>query len=377
MFRTQSRRDWLRLMAAGVSGFSMSGWLGRLAAQAADNPARKRACILLWMNGGPSTIDLWDLKPGHENGGPYKEIETSAPGLKIGEHLPKVAKHGDRMVILRGMSTKEGDHARGTYLMRTGQLPGAAGIQHPSVGALVSKELGDPKNELPNFISIAPQRFFSQEAFGPGFLGPVHAPLIVGENQGGGNPQGNGIDGLLKVADLERPRSIDAASAGARLDLLRDMQEDFAAARPGQMAKSHAAAYDRAIRLMQSEGAKIFDLATEKAETRDKYGRNLFGQGLLLARRLVEKGVPFIECTLGNWDTHGDNFNQVKNLCGTLDAAWGALMDDLKERGLFDTTTIVWMGEFGRTPKINQGRGRDHYPNAWSTVLMGGGLKGG
>ena len=154
----------------------------------------KRSCILLWMNGGPSTIDLWDLKPGHENGGPYKEIETTAPGLKIGEHLPKIAKHGDRLAILRGMSTKEGDHARGTYLMRTGQLPGAAGIQYPSIGALVSKELGDPKAELPNFVSIAPQRFFSQEAFGPGFLGPVHAPLVVGENQNFNNPQGNGID---------------------------------------------------------------------------------------------------------------------------------------------------------------------------------------
>ena len=159
--------------------------------------------------------------------------------------------------------------------------------------------------------------------------------------------------------------------------MLRDMQEEFAAARPGQMAKSHAAAYDRAIRLMQSEGGKVFDLTTEKNETRDKYGRNLFGQGCLLARRLVEKGVPFVEVTLGNWDTHGKNFDLVKNLCGTLDAAWGALMDDLKDRGLLDTTTIVWMGEFGRTPKINPQKGRDHYPNAWSTVLAGGGIKGG
>ncbi|HVL13366.1 MAG TPA: DUF1501 domain-containing protein [Gemmata sp.] len=372
-----SRRQLLRVGAVSTA-VSMSGWLGRLATAAEANKTKpKRSCILLWMNGGPSTIDLWDLKPGHENGGPYKEIQTSAPGLKIGEHLPKMAKHGDRLAVLRGMSTKEGDHARGTYLMRTGQLPGAAGIQYPSVGALVSKELGDPKAELPNFISIAPQRFFSQEAFGPGFLGPVHAPLVVGDNQNFANPQGNGIDQLLRVADLDPPKSIDEASAAVRLDLLREMQEDFAAARPGQMAKSHAAAYDRAIRLMQSAGGKVFDLTEEKDDVRDKYGRNLFGQGCLLARRLVERGVPFVEVTLGNWDTHGNNFDQVKNLCGTLDAAWGTLMDDLKDRGLLDTTTIVWMGEFGRTPKINQGRGRDHYPNAWSTVLAGGGLKGG
>jgi len=372
-----SRRQLLRVGAVSTT-VSMSGWMGKLALAAEATKAKpKRSCILLWMNGGPSTIDLWDLKTGHENGGPYKEIETSAPGLKIGEHLPKMAKHGDRLAILRGMSTKEGDHARGTYLMRTGQLPGAAGIQYPSLGALISKEIGNDRAEMPNFISIAPQRFFSQEAFGPGFLGAIHAPLVVGENQNFNNPQGNGVDAILKVADLDRPKSIDDASGAARLDMLREMQEEFAAARPGPIAKSHSAAYDRAIRLMQSEGGKVFDLTTEKDATRDKYGRNLFGQGCLLARRLVEKGVPFIEITLGNWDTHGQNFELVKNLCGTLDAAWGALMDDLKERGLMDTTTIVWMGEFGRTPKINQQRGRDHFPNAWSTVLAGGGIKGG
>ena len=213
------------------------------------------------MNGGPSTIDLWDLKPGHENGGPYKEIETTAPGLKIGEHLPKLAKHGDRLAVLRGMSTKEGDHARGTYLMRTGQLPGAAGIQYPSIGALVSKELGDPKAELPNFVSIAPQRFFSQDAFGPGFLGPLHAPLVVGENQNFNNPQGNGIDQLLKVADLERPegdRRRDRARPGSTCSAT--CRRSSPPARPGQIARSHAAAYDRAVRLMQSEGGKVFDL---------------------------------------------------------------------------------------------------------------------
>jgi hypothetical protein len=371
------RRHLLRVGAVSTA-VSMSGWLGRLA-QAADSAGTKpkRSCILLWMNGGPSTIDLWDLKPDHENGGPYKQIETSAPGLRIGEHLPKIAKHGKSLGILRGMSTKEGDHARGTYLMRTGQLPGAAGIQYPSIGSLVSKELGDPKAELPNFISIAPQRFFSQEAFGPGFLGPIHAPLIVGENQNFNNPMGNGIDAILKVADLERPKGIDESTAAIRLDMLREMQDEFASARPGQMPKSHAAAYDRAIRLMQSAGGKVFDLNEEKSATRDKYGRNLFGQGCLLARRLVERGVPFLEVTLGNWDTHNQNFDQVKNLCGTLDAAWGSLMDDLKDRGLLDTTTIVWMGEFGRTPKINPQKGRDHFPNAWSTVIAGGGVKGG
>jgi uncharacterized protein (DUF1501 family) len=179
------------------------------------------------------------------------------------------------------------------------------------------------------------------------------------------------------VADLERPKAIDEPTAAARLDMLRDMQDDFAAGRPGIIAKSHSAAYDRAVRLMQSDGGKVFDLSGEKDTVRDQYGRNLFGQGCLLARRLVEKGVSFIEVSLSNWDTHNNNFDQVKNLCGTLDAAWSALMGDLKDRGLLDTTTIVWMGEFCRTPKINPQRGRDHFPNAWSTVVAGGGIKGG
>ncbi|MCS6866331.1 MAG: DUF1501 domain-containing protein [Gemmataceae bacterium] len=372
------RRHLLRVGAVSTA-VSLSGWLGKLAVAAeAKNVRPKRSCILLWMNGGPSTIDLFDLKPGHENGGPFREVEA-APGLKISEHLPKLAKHGRHLAVLRGMSTKEGDHARGTYLMRTGQLPGFAGIHYPSLGALISKELGDPKAELPNFISIAPQRFLAQEAFGPGFLGPLYAPLIVGDNPFNNPPAATyqQLDALLKVQDLHRPATIDDATHTARLDLLRQVQDDFAATRPGAMAQSHAAAYDRAIRLMQSDGGKVFDLSEEKESTRDKYGRNLFGQGCLLARRLVERHVPFVEVTLGNWDTHVNNFELVKGLAATLDAAWAALMDDLQERGLLETTTIVWMGEFGRTPKINTGKGRDHYPNAWSTVLAGGGIKGG
>ena len=368
------RRALLRVGAVSTT-VSMSGWLGRLA-RAAEGTKPKRSVVLLWMNGGPATIDLWDLKPGHENGGPFKELQTNAPGLKFGEHLPKLATFGDRMAVLRGMTTKEGDHGRATYLMRTGQLPGAAGIQYPSIGSLVSKELGDPKAELPNFVSVAPQRFFNLEAFGPGFLGPNFAPLVVGENNNFNSPTAN-IDTTLKVQDLDRPKAIDDATAAARLDMLRDMHDDFAAGRPGAVTKSHAAAYDRAVRLMQSAGGKVFDLTEEKPETRDRYGRNLFGQGCLLARRLVERGVPFVEVTLGNWDTHGNNHDLVKTLCGTLDPAWAALMGDLKDRGLLDTTTIVWMGEFGRTPKINQQKGRDHYPNAWSAVIAGGGVKGG
>jgi hypothetical protein len=352
-----------------------SGWFPAFAADAARNPQRKRSCILLWMSGGPATIDLWDLKPNHVNGGPFKQIEA-APDLLIGEHLPKLAKHGKHLAVVRSMSTKEGDHARGTYYMRTGNLPTGA-LQFPSIGALISKELGDPQSELPNFIAVSPFRAFAQGAFGPGFLGPKYAPLIVGEGNFGPPQPNQSADRALKVQDLERPGDVSPEQAESRFEILKDMERYFMSERPNGVALSHAAAYDRAVRLMQSVGAKAFDLTEETDKVRDTYGRNLFGQGCLLARRLVERGVPFIEVNLGGWDTHSQNFEQVPRLCSILDPAWAALMADLEARGLLETTTIIWMGEFGRTPRINQGRGRDHFPNAWSAVLAGGGVKGG
>jgi hypothetical protein len=368
-----SRREMLKLSAAGVIGYSMSGWLENLAAAAAAHPLRKRSCILLWMNGGPATIDLWDLKPGHANGGPYKEIATKVPGIRIGEHLPKIAQHMDRMAIVRSMSTREADHGRATYLMRTGRLPGGP-IQYPTLGSLVSKELERPDAELPSFVSIAPSRFLNVAAYGPGFLGPRYAPLIVGENAGfrGGN-----IDQALKVQDLDLPSDVDSRRSAARVRLLEEAEDEFLAERAGPATLSHRTAYQRAVTLMRSTAVRAFNLEEEPARLRDAYGRNLFGQGCLLARRLVERGVPFIEVTLGGWDTHQNNFDAVKRLCDTLDPAWGTLMTDLKDHGLLASTLVVWMGEFGRTPRINGQRGRDHWANSWSTVLAGGGIKGG
>ncbi|HUR55427.1 MAG TPA: DUF1501 domain-containing protein [Gemmataceae bacterium] len=370
---TLDRRYFLRAGAASFA-VSASGWLGKLAHAAADDPKRKRACILLWMSGGPATIDLWDLKPGHVNGGPSKELQTKAPGLKISENLPKLAEHGDRMAILRGMTTKEGDHGRATYLLRTGTLPQGA-IDFPTLGALVAKELHSESADLPPFVAVAPQRGVSQSAFTPGFLGPQFAPLIVADGQQGRDA--GQVDQQLKVQNLDRFNGVKPERADERLNLMRDLESGFLADRPGPIAESHRAAYASAVRMMKPETAKAFDLSQEKAALRDKYGRNLFGQGCLLARRLVERGVPFVEVTLDGWDTHNNNFEQVKTLCGVLDPAWAALMDDLKDRGLLDTTTIICAGEFGRTPKINQQKGRDHWSDAWSAVLAGGGIKGG
>jgi hypothetical protein len=371
-----SRRDWLQLASAGVVGYSLSGWLENLAAVAADDPKRKRACILLWMSGGPSQMDTFDLKPGHANGGTFKEIATSAPGLRISEHLPRIAKFGDKMAVIRSMKTKEADHGRATFVMRTGYNP-TGPIQYPTLGSLVARELGPDDAPLPNYVAIAPFRPFSPAAFSPGFLGPQYAPLIVGDNANFVPQPNEDVASRLKVQDIDLPGGVDRAHADARIDLLQDMDRVFAERHPGVSPSSHQAAYDRAVRLMRTAAAKAFNLEEEPAALRDAYGRDLFGQGCLLARRLVERGVPFVEVTLGGWDTHGDNFNAVKRLSGTLDAAWGTLMQDLKERGLLDTTLIVWMGEFGRTPKINGNKGRDHWASSWSTVLAGGGIKGG
>ncbi|HVX60699.1 MAG TPA: DUF1501 domain-containing protein [Pirellulales bacterium] len=378
-----SRRQWMQLSTAGFLAGSMSGWFETLANDAAAQKApRGRSCILLWMSGGPSQMDTFDLKPGHPNGGQFKQIETAASGLKISEHLPLLAKQGKHLAVLRSLSTKEGDHSRATYLMRNGYLPQGP-IRYPTLGSLVAKELGRPDAELPNFVSIAPYRFFSPGAYSSGFLGSEYDPLLVGDGLAGGGEGEQAYD--LKVADLEPPKSVDEATVDARLGLLGSLNDRFISQHAVASAVGHRIAYERAVRLMRSAAGKAFDLEEEPDKVRDAYGRNRFGQGCLLARRLVERNVPFIEVTLSGvdgapglgWDTHTDNFATVERLSGALDAAWSTLLAELQERGLLETSTIVWMGEFGRTPKINPNGGRDHFPNAWSAVLAGGGVRGG
>ncbi|MDY3557718.1 DUF1501 domain-containing protein [Gemmata sp. JC673] len=376
------RRHFLRAGAASI-GVSLSGWLGRLAAEGAADPARKRACILLWMNGGPSQIDTFDPKPEHANGGPVKAIGTKAAGVRISEYLPKLAQRADKLAVVRSMVTKEADHNRGSYLMRTGRVPGGP-LRYPTLGSFVGKELVRPDAELPAFVSVAPFRQLSPEAYGPGFLGPRYAPLVTAETAT--DPPADDISRVLRVQDLDRPVEVSAERAGARSAFRDGMDAEFLADHPDATGEAHRTAYRRAAALMRAAGGEAFNLTQEMDALRDKYGRNLFGQGCLLARRLVERGVPFVEVTLSSapgvnngigWDTHDNNFDAVKKLCGVLDPAWAALMDDLQARGLLDTTTIVWMGEFGRTPRINSNTGRDHWASAWSTVLAGGGIKGG
>lgn len=311
---------------------------------------------------------------------------------QIGRRIPRVGiqARADKLAIIRGMSTKEADHGRGSYLMRTGRAPGGP-VRYPTLGSFVGKELDRPDAELPCFVSIAPYRFLSPEAYGPGFLGPGFlgprfAPLFVAENRLGAQGPNQDVSGLLKVQDLDSPEGVSAARGVDRAEFRDGLDADFLADHPGFSGEAHRTAYRRANALMRSPSIKAFDLTLEKDAVRDKYGRSLFGQGCLLARRLVEQGVPFIEVTLSHapgistglgWDTHQNNFDSVGKLCRVLDPALAALLDDLSDRGLLETTTVVWMGEFGRTPKINPQRGRDHWANSWSTVIAGGGIKGG
>ena len=378
-----SRRSMLYSLAAGIGGVSASGWFPLFANQVTQVPGRKRHCILLWMSGGPAQTDTFDMKPGHENGGEFTEIQTVATGLRFSEHLPKLAQMSDRLAVLRGLSTKEGDHGRGTYLMRTGQKP-MGPIQYPSIGATLANQLGSPDMTLPGYVSIGPFRAFSQEAFGPGFLGPRYGPLIVGATDIPGAMQTGG-QGFpeLKVQSLARPGSITEDRMSKRLEMWKSLQADFLATHQLGAARTHNTVYRGAVDLMNSRDAKAFDLSEEPGELREAYGRSVFGQGCLLARRLVERGVSFVEVSLGTssggvgWDTHSNNWNTIERLSGDLDAGWATLMQDLDDRGLLDSTTILWMGEFGRTPQINGTGGRDHFPAAWSTVLAGGGIAGG
>jgi uncharacterized protein (DUF1501 family) len=360
--REATRRRFLQMSAAGVGAASMSGWLEVLAnaaPAAAKTDKKKKSCILLWMDGGPTHKDTFDLKPDSKGAGEFKPIKTSATGVEISEHLPKIATHMHEGVIVRGMSTPEGAHPRAKYHLHTGYREGQGGLVYPSLGSIVASELGDAKASVPNFVTIGGR------AFGAGFLGPKFQPLIIQD-------PAKGVEDLKAVVSQKQFDN--------RTDLLQQMEKAFHHEYQTSLAVDHKTTYERAVKLMQSKEAKAFDISDEAAATKSKYGSSKFCEGVLMARRLVEVGVPFVEVSLGGWDTHQDNFEKVKNLSGQVDSAVGALLTDLKERGLLDTTLVIWMGEFGRTPHINTRGpkpGRDHYPKAWSLAMWGGGLKGG
>jgi hypothetical protein len=313
------------------------------------------------MSGGPSHLDIWDLKPDSEkNGGPFRPIATSAEGVSITEHLPKTAKQMHHLNIVRSLDSKEGNHDRGRYLMHTGYAPNPT-VVHPGWGSVCAYELGERLEnfDLPHCISInAPGQ-------GAGFLGMSYAPFVVQ------NPN-------APIANLQPPKTVDAYRQDRRIQMLGLVENQFISQRRGDAAADHKAVYAKTLKMMNSRYRAAFELGGEPAAIRDRYGRGSFGSGCLMARRLVEQGVTYVEVALDGWDTHANNFDALsQRLLPQLDQGMAALVEDLATRGLLETTQIVWMGEFGRTPRINQNAGRDHWPRSWSVVVGGGGLKGG
>jgi hypothetical protein len=354
-----SRRNFLRRIAIGAAGLGVLGWRDAVALHAEELRKQGMACILLFMRGGPSQFETFDPKPGTDHGGPTRAIPTAVSGIQVAEHWPRTAKVMNDIALVRSLTNKEGEHQRATYQLHTGYVP-LASIKHPSLGALVSSEIAPEDFDLPHFVTVGNRA----TALGSGFLGMKYAPFIVQ------NPQ-------QMPTNVALPGGVNDRRFTRRLDLLKDLEKDFAEAGGAPRVEEHRAVYENASQMVLSPRMKAFDVSQEKDPVRDRYGRSGFGQGCLLARRLVEAGVTFVEVESNGWDTHLDNFERVKSLADVVDPALASLVGDLKERGRLDRTLVIWMGEFGRTPKVNANTGRDHYPRAFSVALAGGGIKGG
>jgi hypothetical protein len=354
-----SRRHFLNHCAVGGAvTLGASQFLSHLDLHAAEVRKNQKACILVWLGGGAPTIDMWDLKPGSKNGGEFKPISTKGD-LQISEHLPEIAKVMDKMAVVRSMSTREADHMRGTYYMHTAYVPNPT-VVHPSFGSVVSYELGAKRKELeiPSFISIG------GGGMSPGFLGMTHAPFVVD------------AQGRIQNANMN---AMEKQRLGQRLEMLQVIEDSFIKSDRGDSGKAHKEVYQKAVNLMVSEQMKAFRIETEDGKVREAYGQNAFGDSLIMARRLIEVGVPFIEVRFpGGWDLHQNVFQTLsQQRLPMLDKGLSSLVRDLEARGMLNDVTIVCMGEFGRTPRINQNVGRDHWATSWSVLVGGGGLKGG
>ena len=370
-FGITDRRHFLKHAAAGaaVAAPGMT-FLSNISAQAAELKKKNKSLIVLWMGGGPATIDLWDMKPDSANGGEHKPKPTAASGVAITEHLPTVAKQFKNLSIIRSLSTSEGDHNRGTFLMNTGRVPNPLS-EFPHIGSVLSYQYSQDLEamkamDLPLFISVGGGRV------GPGFLGMKYASFDV---RNPGAPPEN----------VEPPQDVKTMPRRA---VLFETLEGTSTTKPGMGLKTnvpadsvqaHKDVYKKALDLVVSSRKEVFsiDAVKDKAAI-DRYGNNNFGKGCLLAKKLVEAGVGCVEVNLGGWDMHAGIFNALATRAlPTLDKGMGSLVEDLAQSGKLKDTVIVWMGDFGRTPKINMGGGRDHFPRAWSVVVGGGNIKGG
>jgi hypothetical protein len=377
MFGITDRRHFMKHAAAGaavtVPGMS---FLAGLTANAAELKKKNKSLIVLWMGGGPTTIDLWDMKPDHANGGGSaapKPLTTASSDVQITSSLPTVAKQFKNLSIIRSLTTKEGDHNRGSYLMGTGRSPSPL-VDFPHIGSALSYQYALDVEamkgmDLPGFISVGGL----PGGAGPGFLGMKYANFSV--NNPGTIPE-----------NMEAPKDLQEQMArrAALFDALEgnDPKHKGLGLKTGVTADSvqaHKDVYKKALDLVVSNRKDVFkfDGTSDQKDLKDRYGDNGFGRGCLLARKLVEAGVAAVQVSLGGWDMHNGVFNALGRTLPTLDKGMGSLVEDLAKTGKIKDTVIVWMGEFGRTPKLNQNEGRDHYPRAWSVVVGGGNIKGG
>jgi uncharacterized protein DUF1501 len=355
MNQTLSRRAVLRIGTSSIFGALAARWCeGRASASQA---AKAQACILLWLNGGPSHIDTFDPKPGRPTAGLFKAIKARAPAMMLSEGLPRLAERGNKIALVRSMSSKEGNHVRAQYYVHTSYAPTPT-LVHPSLGGWACAKLGDRAAELPAFVSIG------GPSLGAGFLGVQNGPFTL--SKGGAPPP-----------DIGLPHGVDLPRFERRQAALEAMEDRFAKETGDAKIIERREVYAKAERLMRAPKLDGFDLAGESQAAKAAYGDTDFGRGCLVARRLVERGVKFVEVVLDGWDTHQNGFERNRALMATLDPAFAALLDDLSQRDLLKSTIVACMGEFGRTPRINATEGRDHWPQAWSAVLAGGGVRGG
>ncbi|MCY2995236.1 MAG: DUF1501 domain-containing protein [Planctomycetota bacterium] len=368
--KSLTRRDFIRVGALGAAGLTLADWF-RLEAHGQTKDAKAKSVIQLWMGGGPPHMDTFDPKPdaGAEYTGPYKHpLETSVPGFRICETMPMMAKCADKYSIIRSLTHGEGGHEVATYIMQTCTMPGE--LVYPSVGAVLAyKKYESGYQGLPPYISItSPLGRFTES----GFLGTDYKIFATGGDPNSDNVR---VEGLVPPGGVADERLQGRRTLLQSVDsLAREMEKD-------KRFEAMDSYQQRAYGLVFGEAKKAFVMSQEKLELRERYGRNSFGQSCLLARRLVERGVPFVTVNMGGWDTHRDNFGRMKVLCPPLDQGFSALLEDLAQRGLLESTIVTWFGEFGRTPKIDAkppwDSGRHHYGHAQSVVVAGGGFKGG
>jgi hypothetical protein len=373
------RRHFLKHLA-GLTAASLPAvqFVSNLRAMAPDLKKQGKSLIILWMGGGPSHLDLWDLKPGQPTGGEFKPIRTAASGIEIGELLPTVAKQMKNLSIVRSLNSNEADHDRGTRKMNIGRTPSPI-VQYPAIGSVASSLLTSKELPLPGFIGIGG----TAQRIGAGFLGTMYAPFTV---QNPGQPPENikAPEALGQGTPLEermrrRERLFHAVEDTFSERLFPSTSKEDRKAL-GDAAFSHEQTYKKAFDLTVSSLRTVFEVQGEPAKVKELYGgpTNQFGMGCLLARRLIEKGVTCVEVDLGGWDNHANIFTTLKTGNGPrLDKGMGGLVQDMVQRGLWKDTVVVWMGDFGRTPRINQNNGRDHWARGWSVVLGGGAIKGG